>query len=298
MKTAVLLMAYGSPISMEDVHPYLEGIYEGRPVPEYALKENTEKYRMVNAVSPSNAVINSVIDKLIQRFSGKNIGIFLGNKHWKPWISEVVKTISEKGYGEIIAIPMFPFPSHNVVESYSKPLNEIVERIAPQSHVSIVNGLDYSEKFYRMWASILKETEGSLSDRSQILFTAHSLPNSATDESEYDKSFSRAAARISEMAGISDYLLGYQSRGKYGNSWLGPSVYDALPSIGASGKTGVITVPIGFLYTHLEVLYDLDYEFGGTVVKSGLSYSRTALPDDRSDYINLLSDLILEKIEN
>ena len=292
MKTAVLLMGYGSPTSMNDVGEYLKGIYEGRPVPEYAVKENTEKYGMVNGTSPSNAIIESVTDKLRKRFRQDEVGVFLGNKHWKPWISDVVGTIASEGYERILAIPLFPFPSHNVVESYARPLNEIVGRVASDIRLSIVNGLDASEMFCRMWADLIIETDSFDSRDNQIVFTAHSLPNSVNDESGYDTAFRNAAERISEEAGISEYLCGYQSRGKYGKSWLEPSVYDAFTSISSSGKKGVITVPIGFLYTHLEVLYDLDYEFGGFVKRTGMSYSRVPLPDDSPQHIDLLSDTI------
>jgi ferrochelatase len=292
MKTAVLLMAYGSPTSMNDVPEYLKGIYEGRPVPEYALRENREKYGMVNGTSPSNGIIESVTDKLRERFRHDKVGIFLGNKHWKPWISDVVGTIASEGYERILAIPLFPFPSHNVVESYARPLNEIVEREAPNISLSIVNRLDSSGIFSRMWSDLITATEGFDDWNNQIIFTAHSLPNSVNDESGYDTAFRNAAERISKEAGIGDYLCAYQSMGKYGKRWLDPSVYDVLPSVASSGKKGVITVPIGFLYTHLEVLYDLDYEFGGFVKRSGMNYSRVPLPDDGTPYIDLLSDTI------
>lgn len=297
MKTAVLLMAYGSPTSMNDVYPYLQGIYHGRPVPEYALRENTEKYRMVNAISPSNAILDSTISKLRKRINDKTIGVFLANKHWKPWISEVVKEISEHGYRDIIAVPLFPFRSHNVVESYADPLKTIVERIAPQTNLTIVNGISDNHSFTDMWANLIKNTDAYGAKDSQILFTAHSLPNSVRDEDEYDLAFHDAARNISKLSGIEEYKLSYQSRGKYGDSWLGPSVYDVLKDVDITRKSRVITVPIGFLYTHLEVLYDLDLEFGGKVREIGLQYMRTGLPDTSDDYIELLYSVIKGKLE-
>ncbi|MEM0155985.1 MAG: ferrochelatase [Thermoplasmataceae archaeon] len=297
MKTAILLMAYGSPTSMDDVYPYLQGIYHGRPVPEYAVHENTEKYRMVNAISPSNAILDSMISKLKNRMKEKTIGIFLGNKHWKPWISEVVKDISEEGYRDIIAVPLFPFPSHNVIDSYVDPLTTIVERIAPQTNLTVVNGISGRDEFIRMWADIIHKVETFNEPESLVLFTAHSLPNSLIDENDYDQAFKDAARKISEMSGITEYITAYQSRGKYGDSWLEPSIYDALKTVETARKTKIITVPIGFLYTHLEVLYDLDLEFGNSVREHGLRYVRTELPDTKDYCIELLYNVIREKID-
>lgn len=297
MKTAVLLMAYGSPTTMDDLRAYLQGIYEGKPVPDYALRENMEKYRMVNAISPSNAIIDSVISKLKGKFNDRTIGVFLGNKHWKPWISDVVKHISEEGFRKIIAIPMFPFPSHNIVESYSNPLMSIIDKVAPQSEISIVNGLDKTDEFFSMWANIVSRIPFYSDKQSQVVYTAHSLPNSRDDESMYDKSFTGAARKISEIAGVDNYLTAYQSRGKHGNSWLEPSVYDVLAQVDRTRKR-IITVPIGFLYTHLEVLYDLDREFGNSVKNEGFEYVRSGLPDSSDEYVDLLYGIIQREIKS
>ena len=84
-------MAYGSPTNLEEVPEYLKGIYEGREVPDYAMRENMEKYRMVNGISPSNAIIDSVVTKLTTELSGYgDFRIMLGNKHWRPFLWETV----------------------------------------------------------------------------------------------------------------------------------------------------------------------------------------------------------------
>jgi protoheme ferro-lyase len=53
---AVVLMAYGSPATAEDVRPYLEDIRRGRPVSDEAVAELAERYRRIGGRSPLDEV--------------------------------------------------------------------------------------------------------------------------------------------------------------------------------------------------------------------------------------------------
>ena len=287
MKTTVILMAYGSPTTLEEVPEYLVEIYEGRPVPDYAMKENMEKYRMVDGVSPSNAIIDSIVKKLKSRLSRHgNLNVVLGNKHWKPFLRNVVSEMLNDPPEMIVGIPLFPFPSINVLNSYSLPLREALESLNLHTEVRMVNGLDLNG-LADIWAGIIKGMHPS--DGEAILLDAHSLPTFRNPEPEYDNAFKTISGIIAGKIGVDTYYRGYQSIGKYGNSWLGPTVYDQFKKIQENGHTSVLAAPIGFLYEHLEVLYDLDLEFGKeTVLKRGLGYRRTPLPDSSESIVNLL----------
>ena len=56
MKAAVILMAYGSPATAEDVPAYLADIREGRPVSQEAIDELTERYHRIGGRSPLDEV--------------------------------------------------------------------------------------------------------------------------------------------------------------------------------------------------------------------------------------------------
>ena len=297
MKTAVILMAYGSPSKLEEVPEYLKGIYEGREVPEYAMKENMEKYRMVNGVSPSNAIIDSVVKKLTHELSGQgDFRIMLGNKHWKPFLWDVVEGLKGDEPENIIGIPLFPFPSKNVLNSYLTPLKESLESSGMDPEVRMVNGLDL-EMMANLWAEIIGSA--SLKKDEALFFDAHSLPTFRNREDEYDSAFRKLSEKIANRLDLKSYFRGYQSVGKYGSSWLGPTVFEEFGKVDRSDYRSVLAAPIGFLYEHLEVLYDLDLEFGKhTVTASGMEYRRTELPDDSTALIRVMKDHILKEVEN
>ena len=53
MSAAVVLMAYGSPATAEEIPAYLADIREGRPVSQEAIDELTERYRRIGAARRS-----------------------------------------------------------------------------------------------------------------------------------------------------------------------------------------------------------------------------------------------------
>ena len=56
MKAAVILMAYGSPTTADEVPAYLADIREGRPVSQEAIAELTERYRRIGGRSPLDEI--------------------------------------------------------------------------------------------------------------------------------------------------------------------------------------------------------------------------------------------------
>ena len=285
----VILMAYGSPTRMEDVPSYLSGIYEGKPVPEYAMKENMEKYSMVGGVSPSNAIVDRLVAKIGQRLSYQHdFKVVLGNKHWEPWLETAVRNLMPVNQDTVIAFPLFPFPSENVKNSYLEPLHAALKAISSAPSVRFINGIG-TEAMIRIWTPIV---EKHYDNGDAVLFDAHSLPIFRGTDDQYDAAFMEAARGIAEAAGLQEYFAGYQSRGKYGSRWLEPSIYDVAERIRAKGYNSILTVPIGFFYEHLEILYDLDLEFGGKVKESGINYHRTDLPNDSDNLVEEMVRLI------
>lgn len=290
---SVILMAYGSPSRMEDVYPYLQGIYEGKPVPEYALKENTEKYAMANGVSPSNAIIDRIVGKLERELSVHgDYHVILGNKHWTPSLKDALVEAKNHGSEKIIAIPLFPFESTNVRNSYLEPMLAAMSDLEMKSEVRFVNGFS-PEDLSEMWADNISGLK--VGEKTAVLFDAHSLPLFRGTEGEYNAAFHMTAELTADKLKISRHFVGYQSRGKYGRTWLEPSVSDVLEDICSLGYQEVLAVPIGFIYEHLEILYDLDFEFGEKVKAKGLNYRRTELPNDRESFISILRNHVLRE---
>lgn len=282
----VILLSYGSPERIEDVPAYLSGIFEGRPVPEKIMDENIKKYEMVNGHSPSNQIIKNLMKK-VERLLAKygDFDIVDAYKHWHPGIEEVVSSL-DPDYEEIIALPLFAFKSNNIKKSYEIPLQKGLN--GKNVKLKFINGLDRNI-LACMWAS---EISRYMYEYDDFLFTAHSLPL-IDDESDYVNSLERNAKDISRILGINKYYTAFYSQGPYGK-WIQPSIYDLLDQFRKDNVDSILVSPVGFLYEHLEILYDLDVKYRDFLSDHGIKYARARTPSDSDEMAVLLKNIILD----
>src|SRR5512139_3851572 len=102
MKNAVLVMAYGGPDSLEDIEPYLLDIRGGRPTSPELVEEIRERYARIGGRSPLLAITLAQAQALElalnARASGDSYHTYVGMRHWKPYIRDVVAQITADGY--------------------------------------------------------------------------------------------------------------------------------------------------------------------------------------------------------
>ncbi len=93
------------------------------------------------------------------------------------------------------------------------------------------------------------------------------------------------------------WSIAYQSRsGNPRQPWLEPDVLSVLRQLKADGKQQVVLVPVGFLFDHTEVLYDLDIEARLEAQKLELKYSRASTVMDHPKFVSMFTRLIQEQI--
>src|SRR5215218_3985464 len=105
MSDAVVLMAYGSPSTAEDVRSYLEDVRGGRYVSEEAVEELAERYRRIGGRSPLDDVTEAQRAALERELG---LPAFVGMKHWRPRISEAVEAGLAAGATRIVGLALAP----------------------------------------------------------------------------------------------------------------------------------------------------------------------------------------------
>src|SRR5215213_3096898 len=114
---AVLLMAYGTPNTLDEVEPYYTDIRRGnKPTPEL-LHELTERYIRIGGRTPLLEITQATADAL-QAALGENYRVYIGMKHWKPWIADAVEQIKNAGHSRVIALALAPHYSRFSIEGY------------------------------------------------------------------------------------------------------------------------------------------------------------------------------------
>ena len=92
MMKGVILMAYGTPRSLDEVQAYYTNIRGGRTPSESDVANLIERYRAIGETSPLIKITESLRDGLQQRIAseGSETRVYTGMKHSPPFITDVV----------------------------------------------------------------------------------------------------------------------------------------------------------------------------------------------------------------
>ncbi len=298
-KTAVLLMAYGTPNSPEEIEPYYTDIRGGRkPSPEN-LKELTERYERIGGRTPlleiTREQARATQDELNRK--GDRYRVFIGMKHWHPYIAEVVEQMQRAGLHDVIALALAPHYSRFSIDGYFGRLRTAMEKCHALFDVRYVKSWNVNRFFLQSIAERMEDARRQFGgpdwDDIQVLFSAHSLPERILQSNDpYPEELQATCRGVAELLHLPNWRFAFQSAGRTGEKWLGPEILDTLGTIAAEGHKRVLIAPIGFVADHLEVLYDIDVECAERAQALGLEMHRIASPNASPTFISAIADVV------
>jgi ferrochelatase len=295
---AILVVSFGGPERPEDVMPFLENVSRGRGVPRERLEEVAEHYYRFGGKSPINEQVEELIAALKGELAGRGpaLPIYLGNRNWRPYLSDTMQRMRDDGVRRALAIVTSAWSSYSSCRQYLENIE--AARAAAGGGVPVVDKLRVfgnEPAFIEAMADRVKVSVGKLPG-AEVLFTAHSIPASMARVSRYEGQLREASGRVAELAGVGSWRLVWQSRsGPPSIPWLEPDILDALRAI-RGGQ--VVIAPIGFLSDHMEVLYDLDCEARALCDELGIRMERAATVGTHPRFVQLLGDLIRERVRD
>ena len=305
--TAILLMAYGGPDSLDDVAPYLADIRHGRPTSPELIKEIAARYAAIGGKSPLLAITRlqaKRLEKELNNQGDRKFEVFVGMRHWHPYIRDVVETIHSAKIFKIIALCMTPFSSRMTTGAYFEKLESAIKDIysGAQPEVNYVGPWFKHPKYIQALAQNIKQGLGRFNGYPQaqvpVVFTAHSLPSALAEQGDpYHEQFAELANRVARAAGVTEgqWTAGYQSAGASGERWLGPSLKEMIALLAKNGHKSVLIAPIGFLTDHVEILYDVDIEVKQYANQLGIKLERTPSLNTDKELINAWAQMIIEE---
>ena len=309
---AVLMMAYGSPGSLDDVEAYLRQVRGGRPTPPAMVEKTRARYAAVGGKSPlldiTLAQAGAVDARLRDLAPDHAFRVFVGMRHWFPYIHEAVQQIRQAGLRQIVALCLTPYYSKLSTQAYFDQLDRAVAaearatgQAAPE--VAYVNAWHRQPSFIQALAGKLKgaldQFPAADGPSGKIIFTAHSLPVVAGQEDDpYPEQVGQTARAVAERVGLApgQWELCYQSAGAMAGDWLGPSLDATLDKLAQAGTREVLLAPIGFVSDHIETLYDLDIGAAGHAAQRGLAFRRLEALNTDVTFVQALAQIILEEV--
>jgi protoporphyrin/coproporphyrin ferrochelatase len=299
----VLLMAYGTPQTPDEVEAYFTHIRAGRtPSPE-AVEHLKERYRLVGGRTPLLEITNEVASRLQARLesTGKQVRVYAGMKHWHPFIADVMAQMKEDGIGRVVAFALAPHCSRISLGGYRKAIDEAQEMLGHPFNIPFAKCWHHNTRWRSFMAGLVREgLQGfpeEVREEVTVVFSAHSLPERIrTWDDPYERQLLESSEDIARRAGVKGWRFAFQSAGNTGEPWLGPDIVDFLETLHGEGVKHVLSAPIGFVSDHLEILFDLDIEAKGKASELGINYARTQMPNTRDEFIEVLASVVDEHL--
>jgi ferrochelatase len=283
-------MAYGGPSSLEDVEPYLLDVRGGRPTSRELVEEIQHRYAVIGGRSPILEHTQAQATAL-ERALGEGYSVYVGMRHWHPFIKEAVDRIAERGARRLVGIAMAPHYSSLSVGAYQKKLLDAADS---RLELALVRNWGEHPQFL---AAVAEHVERALSGfpepgTVQVIFTAHSLPERILAQGDpYPDELRSSARAVAKDLDLSGWHFAFQSAGASPEPWLGPDAGDVIDRLAREGAKDFLIVPIGFVCDHVEILYDIDVEYRELAQKLGVRLERTASLNDHPLLIETLADM-------
>jgi len=303
---ALLVVSFGGPESNEEVIPFLENVLRGKNVPRERMLAVAEHYYHFGGKSPINEQNRQLIYALqaeLDRY-GPKLRIYWGNRNWHPLLPDTLQQMKQDGIRRALAFMTSAFSSYSGCRQYRENV------VQAQAQVGLgAPDVDKLRVFYNHPGFIhamadrvrtaLETLPDAARDRALVIYSAHSIPVSMAQTSNYGKQLEESCGLVSAVLGRKGDRLVFQSRsGPPTQPWLEPDILDFLRQVKRENlASGVVIAPIGFISDHMEVLYDLDTEAAQLCAELQLPMVRGGTVGTHPKFVSMIRELIVERMD-
>lgn len=329
-RTAILLLAHGTPDVLGEMAEYLSKVTGGRTMPHEVVEELQHRYAQIGLRDtpgpeppPLTKWTFAQADGLRKalRATGDPLPVYAAMRNWHPYIADVVAQMRADGITSVLAICLAPQNSRTSIGLYRRALTAALESaLATPIRLTFIDEWSTEPALIEAFAQRLAEiypraaAEASATAGREValpvLFTAHSVParTLASTSDQPPDPYADQARNTAELvfrkavellgpAAPMQHLFAFQSQGVAGGPWIGPTVEDTLAAICEEGHQGVVLQPIGFLCDHVEILYDIDIAFAETARQLGLKLYRPESLNDSPLLAQALAHVVTSNLE-
>ncbi len=300
---AVLMLAYGSPDALDDMEAYLNDIRGGRPMSEEFVAEFRGRYAQIGGRSPlhERTVEQAKATEAVLRARGHDLSVYVGMRHWRPWIKDVVAQMHADGVEEAVAIVMAPHYSEMSIGRYWEKVGKARAAAGSSIGFAFVDSWCWQPKLLKAQEAFVQAGLEKFPDGARrtvkVVFSAHSLPARLLKMGDpYDDELKGNAKALAGRLGDVDWTFSYQSAAHTGEPWLGPQIEDVIVDLAGEGYRNVLVAPIGFVCDHVEILYDIDIGVQKIAKEQGVRVERIESMNSNPLFIEAVADAVEEKL--
>ena len=290
-------MAYGGPGSLDELPGYLADIRSGRPTTPEVLEEITHNYRSIGGKSPLLEITTAQIAALAEHFDSAQVRFYAGMRHWSPWVEDAVRQMLDDGITHAVSLVLAPHYSGMSIAKYQKKIKEaeiMYHGLIEWKHVQSYHD---APKYITAMANRVREAMARFPEGEpvHVILSAHSLPVRILREGDpYDSQLRDSARLIAAEAGLTDdqWSWSYQSAGRSPEPWLGPQLQDHIPTLVHLGVKNIVSLAIGFVSDHVEILFDIDIQAQAVAKELGIRLERPPALNTDPIFIEQLADIV------
>ena len=303
---SVLVISFGGPGGRDDIRPFLANVLRGRRIPPERVEEVAHHYELFDGVSPLTRItLHQAVG--LQRSlaaAGRPLPVYVGMRNWDPYLADTLRAMHAAGHRRAIGFIGAAHHSYSSCQQYRENVTAARAELradGPDIDVTYVGSWFDHPLFIAANAAHVREAQQKLPETvrasARLVCTAHSIPVSMADRSQYRQQLEETARLVARAAGMNDWALVYQSRsGRPQDPWLEPDVCQYLRGEREKGLAAAVVAPIGFVCDHIEVLYDLDTEAAQVCADIGLAMARAEAVNDDPLFLDMMADVVLKTV--
>jgi len=302
---SVLIVSFGGPQGRDDIRPFLANVLRGRRIPPERLEEVAHHYELFDGVSPITELTRKQAEGLRARLiaAGRPLPVYIGMRNWHPLLPDTLQQMHADGKRRAVGFIAAAHHSYSSCQQYRENVAAAQEALrAGGGHIDVTfveswfdHPLFISANAFHV-RDALRRLPAGVRPQARLIFTAHSIPKSMADSSQYQLQLRVSCEAIAAQVGMT-WALVYQSRsGRPQDPWLEPDICEYLRRENEQRLAAAVICPVGFVCDHIEVLYDLDREAAEACASIGLPMVRAQAVNDDPLFLDMMADVVLKTI--
>jgi ferrochelatase len=309
-RTAVLLLQMGGPDSLDAVRPFLANLFSDRDIirigpawlqPLVAriiaarrAPKVEHHYEFIGGKSPLRELTEAQA-RALEAELGPGYRCFVAMRYWKPSTIEALAAIKREGISRVIALSLYPHYSRATTGSSVNELKRVLGEAGASFQVSYIDRFYDHPRYIDALEEKIREGLAAFHPLAEVelLFSAHSLPQSFIDEGDpYLSHIEETVRLVMERFENLPYHLAFQSRAGP-VKWLEPATDDMLRHLAAHDVKSLLIVPLSFVSDHIETLYEIDIQYGEEAKGYGIErFERIESLNSDPIFLDCLADLV------
>jgi ferrochelatase len=205
----------------------------------------------------------------------------------------------EDGVERAVSLVLAPHFSALSVARYQQKVVDGLDLYRGRIHFEHVASYHDAPGLVAAFASRVEEGLARWPERERelvhVVFSAHSLPERVLAAGDpYGDQCLETARLVAAQAGVPGdrWSWAYQSAGRTPEPWAGPDLGEHLEELASRGVRDVVSVPVGFVSDHVELLFDVDHRAVEVAAGLGMRLERPPALNDDPVFIAMLAELV------